>query len=46
MLRWRTARDTGVAFAESEQRELEALIDAELRAAVARTTLVSQEQRA
>jgi len=37
MTRWRTARDTGTALPAAEQAELEALVEAELRAAAERT---------
>jgi hypothetical protein len=36
MARWRRARDTGVAFPTADQAELDALIDAELKAAANR----------
>jgi hypothetical protein len=36
MARWRAARDAGAALPPDEQAELDALVDAELRAATAR----------
>jgi Spy/CpxP family protein refolding chaperone len=36
MARWRTARDGGVALSAEEQAELDALIEAEVRAAADR----------
>jgi hypothetical protein len=44
MSRWRAARDRGNALPEAERAELEALIDGELRAAVARAVAIAQEQ--
>jgi hypothetical protein len=37
MDRWRTARDSGIRLAPEEQAELDALVEAELRAATARS---------
>jgi len=45
MSRWRIVRDRGSTFLESEHRELESLIDAEIRAATARAAAVIQETR-
>ncbi|MBI3014828.1 MAG: hypothetical protein HYY65_07190 [Candidatus Tectomicrobia bacterium] len=41
MARWRTARDQGQSLPIDEQTELEALIEAELRAAAARTSALA-----
>jgi hypothetical protein len=41
MARWRTARDQGNTLPVSEQAELEALIDAELRASAARAAALT-----
>jgi DNA-binding transcriptional regulator YbjK len=38
MARWREARDTNVALSSGEQQELEALVEAELKAAASRAT--------
>lgn len=43
MDQWRTARDTGGALPIEKQRELEALVEAELLAATARTTALLNE---
>lgn len=41
MTRWRTARDQGKTLPVTEQTELEALIEAELRASAARTSALA-----
>lgn len=41
MTRWRTARDQGKTLPVDEQTELEALIEAELRASTARTSALA-----
>ena len=46
MSRWRTARNSGNPLPETERTELEALIDAELRAAAARAGAMAQEKPA
>lgn len=38
---WRTAQETGVALPETQRRELEALVAAELRASAARAAAVA-----
>ena len=43
MLRWRTVRDAGTSLSPSEQAELDALADAELKAASQRTAALLQE---
>ena len=48
MQRWRAARDVGSALPEDEQRELEVLVDAEIRAAgrrAAATVLIPEPRR-
>ncbi len=45
MARWRRARDRGQSLPPDEQAELEALVDAELRASTARATFLLQELR-
>jgi len=42
MVRWRAARDTGASFPSSEQMELDALVEAEVRASAARTVALLQ----
>ncbi|HZL91907.1 MAG TPA: hypothetical protein VFB96_26285 [Pirellulaceae bacterium] len=42
MLRWRAARDAGQTLAPDEQAELQALVDAELRAATTRSAQIVQ----
>ncbi len=42
MNRWRTARDTGIALPPEEQAELDALVEAELRAATQRTAALAR----
>ena len=42
MTRWRTARDAGGALPPQEQAELDALVEAELRAATARAAALSR----
>lgn len=44
MARWRTARNSRATFSEAEQVELEALIDAEIRAAASRAAAMAQEK--
>jgi hypothetical protein len=41
--RWRSARDQGQTFPAEEQAELEALVEAELRAAAARAAALADE---
>ena len=41
MARWRTARDQGATLPADEQTELEALVDAELRATAARAAAMA-----
>jgi hypothetical protein len=41
MARWRTARDIGTEFSPEDQAELDALVDAELRAAAARAAALA-----
>jgi hypothetical protein len=41
MVRWRTARDQGATLPVEEQTELEALVEAELRASAARTAALA-----
>jgi hypothetical protein len=41
MTRWRAARDTGAALPPEEQAELNALVEAELRAATARAAALA-----
>lgn len=43
MARWRTARDAGTALPPQEQAELDALVDAELRAAADRAEAIAGE---
>ncbi|MGC8638489.1 MAG: hypothetical protein ACP5XB_01275 [Isosphaeraceae bacterium] len=43
MQSWRSARDAGTAFPAAEQAELEALIDAEVRAATERAAAIARE---
>ena len=43
MARWRAARDTGAALPPAEQAKLDALADAEVRAATARTAALLKE---
>jgi hypothetical protein len=45
MARWRAARDAGQMLPPAEQAELDALVDAELRAATARATALVNELR-
>ncbi|MBV9389594.1 MAG: hypothetical protein JOZ78_24495 [Chroococcidiopsidaceae cyanobacterium CP_BM_ER_R8_30] len=40
---WRTARDHGQEFSLEQQAELDSLVDAELRAATARTSALMQQ---
>jgi hypothetical protein len=44
MQRWRAARDTGRALPPDEQAELDALVEAELRGAAARTAALLGQQ--
>jgi hypothetical protein len=41
--RWRSARDAGAAFPADEQAELEALIEAEMRAAIGRSAALARQ---
>ena len=41
MDRWRTARDSGIRFADEDRAELDALVEAELRAATARSAALA-----
>jgi len=41
MARWRTARETGSGFPDPEQKELESLIDEEVRAAAIRAATLT-----
>lgn len=41
MARWRAARDAGTTIPPDEQRELDALVDAELRASTARASALA-----
>ncbi len=43
MARWRRARDRGQSLPREEQAELDALVDAELRASTARSKVLLQE---
>jgi hypothetical protein len=43
MARWRTARDTGTLFPPEEQVELDALVQAELRAAAERSAALTRQ---
>ncbi|MSP12252.1 MAG: hypothetical protein EXR62_04750 [Chloroflexi bacterium] len=43
MERWRAARDQGQTLPQEEQAELQALVEAELRASAARTAALFQE---
>jgi hypothetical protein len=43
MARWRAAREAGTALPPLEQAELDALVEAELRAAVQRTAALAQQ---
>lgn len=43
MVRWRLERDKGQALPTDEQAELEALVEAELRAAAARATALADD---
>lgn len=43
MSRWRTARDKGETLLPDEQAELEALVEAELRASADRTAVLADE---
>jgi hypothetical protein len=43
MRRWRTARDTGQAWSTAEQTELNALVEAELRAATERAAALVRQ---
>ena len=45
MVKWRSARDTGASFSKEEQTELEALVEAEIRASAARTSALADELR-
>jgi hypothetical protein len=45
MERWRTARDAGSCLSQEEQTELDALVEAEVRAAADRATALSDELR-
>ena len=45
MSRWRTCRDTGVAFSSSDQLELETLIDAEIEASARRAASMADEMK-
>lgn len=43
MTRWRAARDAGTALPRQEQAELDALVEAELRAAAARSAALGRQ---
>jgi hypothetical protein len=43
MIRWRAARDGGVAFPAAQQTELDALVEAEMRGATERTAAMLRE---
>jgi hypothetical protein len=43
MTRWRAARDTGSPFSPEEQTELDALVEAELRAASQRSAALARQ---
>ncbi len=43
MVRWRAARDAGEPFSPEEQAELDALVQAELRAAAERSAALARE---
>ena len=43
MARWRTARDAGTSFPPEEQAELDALVQAELRAAAERSAALARQ---
>jgi hypothetical protein len=43
MARWRAARDRGSPFSREEQAELEALVEAELRAAAQRSAALARQ---
>jgi hypothetical protein len=43
MPRWRAARDSGIPFPPDEQAELDALVEAELRAAAERSAALARQ---
>jgi hypothetical protein len=43
MTRWRSARDAGTPFPPEEQTELDALVEAELRAAIQRSAALARQ---
>ena len=45
MARWRAARDAGISLSADEQAELDAFVDAEIRATTERSTALINERR-